>query len=170
MFAVIIFILLVCFCVTLQIARQQYLNYTLKYDLKDIEKSYLSDDGCHMWVAEWRGKVVGMVGLIHNKSHELGVFELQRMYVVPHCRGMGIGKKMLMEVINHAKKHRIKMIVLTTSTTQVVAIQLYMKYGFKLVTGSSSAYESGRSDHRPDGEQILAILTNVIQLTLLISS
>ena len=71
-FAVIIFILLVCFyiIIILQIARQQYLNYTLKYDLKDIEKSYMSDDGCHMWVAEWRGKVVGMVGLIHNKSHD----------------------------------------------------------------------------------------------------
>ena len=73
-----------------------------------------------------------MVGLHRNENHEPGVFELQRMYVLPRYQSMGIGKRMLTELITHAKKHRMKMIVLTTSNTQVAAIQLYMKYGFKV--------------------------------------
>ncbi|KAL9961909.1 hypothetical protein ACROYT_G030945 [Oculina patagonica] len=110
-----------------------------EYGMKDIEKCYMSSEGSHMWVVECCSKVVRMVGLIQDKSHEPGVFELQRMYVVRHYRGMGIGKKMLIEVITHAKKHRIKVIVLRTSTTQVAAIQLYMKHGFEPVTAGSSS-------------------------------
>lgn len=169
-FVFIIFILFTFFYITLQIARCKYLSHAMKTDLRDIEKSYMSDEGCHMWVAELCGKVVGMVGLRPNENHEQGVFELQRMYVVPHCKRMGIGKRMLIEVITHAKNHRIKMIVLTTSTIQVPAIQLYMNYGFKLATHSSSVKESGRSIQRPDGVAILAILTDVIHLKLIISS
>ena len=169
-FVLIIFILLVFLYLILQISGRQYINYSMEYDLKDIEKWYMSDEGCHMWVAECCGEVIGMVGLIHNETHEPGAFELQRMYVVSHYRRMGIGRKMLMEVINHAKKQRIKMIVLTTSTTQVSAIQLYMKHGFKLVTDSSSTNVSGRSTHRPAGERLFAMLTNVICLKSSISS
>ena len=34
-----------------------------------------------MWVAEWNGKTVGMVGLIQNEDHKPGIAELQRMSV-----------------------------------------------------------------------------------------
>ena len=105
-----------------------------------------------MWVAGLSGKVVGMVGLHRNENHEPGVFELQRMYVLPRYQSMGIGKRMLTELITHTKKHRMKMIVLTTSNTQVAAIQLYMKYGFKV------ANESGKLIQRP---VILSIITDV---------
>ena len=128
----------------------------------------MSDEGCHMWVAELCGKVVGMVGLRHDESHEPGVFELQRMYVVPGYKRMGIGKQMLTEVITHAKKHRMKMIILTTSNIQVAAIQLYTKYGFKVVT--HSANESDRSIQSADGVAILAILTALTNFKLDISS
>ncbi|KAJ7370628.1 N-acetylaspartate synthetase [Desmophyllum pertusum] len=51
---------------------RKYTNTSLETDLKDIEKTYMSNDGSHMWVAEWNGKVVGMVGLLHNESHKPG--------------------------------------------------------------------------------------------------
>ncbi|XP_020602535.1 probable N-acetyltransferase camello isoform X2 [Orbicella faveolata] len=170
LFVFIILILLTFFYISLHVACYKYVKYTVRTDMRDIEKSYMSDEGCHMWVAELCGKVVGMVGLRHDENQEPGVFELQRMYVVPGYKRMGIGKRMLTEVITHAKKHRMKMIVLTTSNIQVPAIQLYMKYGFKDATHSSSANESGGSIQRPDGESILAILTAVTNFKLSISS
>ena len=105
----------------------------LEAEFKDLEKSYMSRKGCCMWVAEWNGKVVGMVGLMQKESHAPGVAVLQRMYLVPSCRRMGIGKKLLRELIAYAKKQGIEQIELTTTSPQVAAIGLYKKHGFKLV-------------------------------------
>ena len=111
----------------------KYINSCLTTDLKDIDKTYMSSDGSnHMWVAEWSGKVVGMVGLLHNENHKPGVAELQRMSVSPVCRRMGIARKLLDELLQHAKEQRFDKIVLTTTSAQTPAIRLYKKYGFKL--------------------------------------
>ena len=167
-FVVIILILLIFFYISLHVASNKYIQYVIRTDMRDIEKSYMSDEGCHMWVAELCGKVVGMVGLCRVENHEPGVFELQRMYVVPRYQRMGIGKQMLTDVITHAKKQKMTMVVLTTSNIQVAAIQLYTKYGFKVAT--HSANESVKSIQRPDGEALLAMLTDVTNFKLDISS
>jgi len=135
-YAVVVF----CFLAFVHIMRLQgfnWLNSVLKTEFKDIEKSYMSSEGCHMWVAEWSGEVVGMVGLMRKETHEPGVAELQRMYIVPSCRGKGIGKKLLNELTAHAKRQMIRKIVLATTSTQKPAIQLYKKHGIKLVTVSN---------------------------------
>ena len=111
----------------------KFINSCLASDLKDIDKTYMSTDECHMWVAEWGGNVVGMVGLVHNESHKPGVAELQRMSVSPVCRRMGIARKLLDELLQHAKKQGFEKIVLTTTSAQTPAIRLYKKYGFKLM-------------------------------------
>ena len=111
----------------------KFINSCLASDLKDIDKTYMSTDECHMWVAEWSGNVVGMVGLVHNESHKPGVAELQRMSVSPVCRRMGIARKLLDELLQHAKKQGFEKIVLTTTSAQTPAIRLYKKYGFKLM-------------------------------------
>ena len=111
----------------------KFINSCLATDLKDIDKTYMTNDGCHMWVAEWNGKVVGMVGLVHNDSHKPGVAELQRMSVSIACRRMGIAGKLLDELLKHAKDQQIEKLVLTTSSAHTPAIRLYKKYGFKLV-------------------------------------
>ena len=112
----------------------KFINSCLETDLESIEKSYMSNDGSHMWVAEWNGKVVGMVGLIHNDSHKPGVAELQRMSVSPGCRRMGIARKLLDELLKHARDQQFEKVELTTTSAQTPAIRLYKKYGFKLKT------------------------------------
>lgn len=65
---------------------RKFINHCLKTDLMDIDKIYMANKGCHMWVAEWNGKVVGMVGLVQNENHKAGTSELQRMYVSRTCQ------------------------------------------------------------------------------------
>ena len=131
-----VFVVMACMvlafiCIYLQLTGWLYINHTLKSgDLKDIEESYMSIQQSHLWVAELNGRVVGMVGLIHEENFEQGVYELKRMYVVPSCRGMGIAKNLINELISHAKTNRIKLVFLKTTSTLVPAIQLYMKNGF----------------------------------------
>lgn len=124
-------ILLALLYVNVYIECWKFINDCLKTDLLDIDKLYMSNKGSHMWVAQWNGKVVGMVGLIHNESHKPGVAELQRMSVSTTCRKMGIARKLLDQVIKHARDERLEKIVLTTTSAQGPAIGLYKKYGFK---------------------------------------
>ena len=109
-----------------------FITYCLKTDLLDIHKSYMSGDGCHMWVAEWQDKVVGMVGLIVDGTQKPGVAELQRMSVSTTCRKMGVGRKLLEQLLRHAEQQGLTKIVLSTTSAQAPAIGLYKKYGFKL--------------------------------------
>lgn len=126
-------ILLALLYVNVYIECWKFINDCLKTDLLDIDKLYMSNKGSHMWVAQWNGKVVGMVGLIHNESHKPGVAELQRMSVSTTCRKMGIARKLLDQVIKHARDERLEKIILTTTSAQGPAIGLYKKYGFKLM-------------------------------------
>lgn len=145
-FVLIIFTLLAFICTNLQLSSWRYINDAMMSgDLKDIEKSYMSYEHSHMWVAEWNDRVVGMVGFIHKEDHEQGVYELKRMYVVPTFRRMGIAKSLVNELITHAKKCGIKKVILKTGSTLVPAIQLYMKSGFKFVTSTMD----GRSTDTP---------------------
>ena len=131
-----VFVVMACMvlafiCIYLQLTGWLYINHTLNLgDLKDIEESYMSIQQSHLWVAELNGRVVGMVGLIHEENFEQGVYELKRMYVVPSCRGMGIANNLINELISHAKTNRIKLVFLKTTSTLVPAIQLYMRNGF----------------------------------------
>ena len=111
-----------------------FIDSCLATDLKDIDRCYMSSENCRMWVAEWNGKVVGMVGLIYKESHKPEVAELQRMSVSPACRRMGIAKKLLDELMKFAKDQQLQKLVLTTTSAQTPAIRLYKKYGFKLRT------------------------------------
>ena len=126
-------VLLALLYVDIYIECWKFINNCLKTDLLDIDKSYMSNKGSHMWVAEWNGKVVGMVGLIHHENHNPGVAELQRMSVSTTCRKMGIARKLLNELLKHAREERLGKIILTTTSAQGPAIGLYKKYGFKLM-------------------------------------
>lgn len=124
-------ILLALLYVDVYIECWKFINDCLKTDLLDIDKSYMSNKASHMWVADWSGKIVGMVGLIHNETHKPGVAELQRMSVSTTCRKMGIARKLLDQLIEHAREEGLEKIVLTTTSAQGPAIGLYKKYGFK---------------------------------------
>lgn len=124
-------VLLALLYVDVYIECWKFINDCLKTDLLDIDKSYMSNKGSHMWVAEWNGKIVGMVGVIHNETHKPGVAELQRMSVSTTCRKMGIARKLLDQLIKHAREEGLEKIVLKTTSAQGPAIGLYKKYGFK---------------------------------------
>ena len=105
-------------------------------DYKSWQKSRLNtkfslSDGGQIWVAELNSKVVGMVRL--TPKPDPGVSELQMLYVVPHCRKIGIGKKLLTELTAYAKRKEMEKIMLNTTSTMTSAIRLYEKQGFEVV-------------------------------------
>ena len=64
------------------------------------------------------------------------VCELKKMYFVPEIRGQGIGKKMLLSLIEEAKRLQFKTIYLETVTRMTAANGLYRSVGFQSLTSS----------------------------------
>ncbi|XP_066430686.1 probable N-acetyltransferase CML1 [Eleutherodactylus coqui] len=100
-------------------------------DLKDIRKSYLQREGHCFWVVESDGEVVGMVAAIPIITPHEKNLELKRMYISSQHRGKGIGKLLCRTVIDFARKSGCNAVVLSTTSIQATAIQLYLKMGFK---------------------------------------
>ncbi|WP_394824580.1 GNAT family N-acetyltransferase [Pendulispora albinea] len=59
--------------------------------------------------------------------------ELKRMYVVPRWRGLGISKRVLRALEEHAASLHVKRMVLETGTRQSEALALYARNGYRRI-------------------------------------
>lgn len=57
--------------------------------------------------------------------------EMKRLYVLPHGRGLGLGKALVDAVVNEAKQKKYTLMRLDTLPTMVQAISLYESVGFE---------------------------------------
>jgi GNAT superfamily N-acetyltransferase len=59
--------------------------------------------------------------------------ELKRMYVVPHARGLGLGRCLLVELEEHARRLGYRGLVLETGDRQPEALGLYRSEGYEQI-------------------------------------
>ena len=96
-------------------------------DLQDIAASYGERGGSFRVVTSAEGRIVGCGGLYAIDEREA---EIRRMYLLPEARGVGIGRRLLEELIGDAKERRFERVVLETASVLKEAISLYRKRGF----------------------------------------
>ncbi|KAM4804106.1 N-acetyltransferase 8F1-like [Urocitellus parryii] len=118
------------------LARQpwrQYIVKCLQTDLADITKSYLRDPGSCFWVAESGGQVAGIVGALPVEDAPPGRKQLQLFHlsVSLEHRGEGLGKALVMTVLQFARAQGYSEVVLDTSGIQQAALTLYLRMGFE---------------------------------------
>lgn len=82
------------------------------------------------WIAEKDGEIVGSVFLV-KKSDTLA--KLRLLYVEPKARGLGIGKRLTEECVNHARRLGYKEMTLWTNSVLLAARDIYKNLGFQLV-------------------------------------
>jgi len=78
-------------------------------------------------VARLRGRPVGCGAL---KFHPAAPAELKRMWVAPEARGIGLGRRILAELEQHARAAGVQILHLETNESLVEAIALYRRSGF----------------------------------------
>jgi len=89
------------------------------------------DPNCEKcWVAEMDDKIVGSVFLVRDDETTA---KLRLLYVEAHARGLGLGKKLVQECVNHAREVGYKRLVLWTNSVLVSARRIYEAEGFKLI-------------------------------------
>jgi DNA-binding MarR family transcriptional regulator/GNAT superfamily N-acetyltransferase len=81
-------------------------------------------------VAHLREEPVGC-GALRFYDHAIG--EIKRMWVAPRVRGLGLGRRLLLELEHEAREARVEVLRLETNRTLVEAIQMYRDSGYQEV-------------------------------------
>ncbi|MGI9551866.1 MAG: GNAT family N-acetyltransferase [Aurantibacter sp.] len=105
---------------------KQFGDEKLKSDLKDKNVDY--------YLIQAKGKPVGFIKVNNNSITNLsfeGGAELEKMYVLPKYKGLGIGKKALNEIMKITQKRGKKILFLDVLDTNKNAIAFYENLGFK---------------------------------------
>lgn len=81
-------------------------------------------------IARLREKAIGCGAL---KFHAGAPTELKRMWVAPHARGLGLGRRLLLELERQAKAAGARVVRLETNRALKEAIELYRSGGYREV-------------------------------------
>lgn len=96
--------------------------------------SDLSDKNIEYYFITHKEQQVGFIKIKSNVSvnfHVENAIELEKIYVLPTCKGLGIGKLALNDVIKKMEERRKKNLFLCVIDTNINAIAFYEKMGFK---------------------------------------
>lgn len=96
-------------------------------DLERIPEMYSAPDSTFL-VAEEEDRIVGTCG-VKAESPQTAI--LRRFFVVPACRGRGVGAALLRQALEFCRMRGFRDVVIRTSTRMETAIRLCRAHGFK---------------------------------------
>jgi putative acetyltransferase len=96
-------------------------------DLNDIETNYHQNNGVFHVIENPDGEIIGTGGITRDSPTSC---ELRKMYLAKSNRGLGLGKKMLQQLLFDARKLGYKQVTLETASVLENAIALYQGAGF----------------------------------------
>jgi putative acetyltransferase len=102
-------------------------------DVLQVEKFYL-DTGGEFWVIEHENQIVGTGAYYPIQRGEKAV-EIRKMYLLPHVRGLGLGKYLLQQLELSIVKHGFKQIWIETASVLKEAVILYENNAYIPATG-----------------------------------
>ncbi len=109
---------------------------------KELFKKELINENARYLVAKLGGKIVGYVGiwLILDEGH------ITNVAVHNDYRGQKIGDKLVQALVNLCKENNINSMTLEVRVSNIVAQNLYKKYGFKLAGIRKEYYSDNKED------------------------
>ncbi|MGL5346704.1 MAG: ribosomal protein S18-alanine N-acetyltransferase [Peptostreptococcaceae bacterium] len=112
------------------------------YWSKDSFTKELKNDVARYLVAKIDNKVVGYVGIwfVVDEGH------ITNVAVHSDYRGLKIGDKLIKELVDLCKKNNIVSMTLEVRVSNIVAQNLYKKYGFKLAGIRKEYYSDNKED------------------------
>jgi len=102
------------------------------------------DPSCERsWIAEVDGRRAGSIVLTR---HSRTIARLRLLFVEPDARGLGVGRRLVMECVDHARHVGYRKMTLSTVSGLGAALRLYEEAGFRLT--EEVARHAWGHDHR----------------------
>jgi ribosomal protein S18 acetylase RimI-like enzyme len=117
------------------VARERiYIEMIEAFPLEDtrdfIKKTTINDWPIYFAIDTAKDEVVGWCDIVPPSNPRLAHRGSLGMGLVPKARGQGLGKLLLHEALEHARRRGFEKVELLVYTTNVSAIGLYRKFGF----------------------------------------
>ncbi|OKH27684.1 GNAT family N-acetyltransferase [Chroogloeocystis siderophila] len=106
-------------------------------DVVDVENYYLTTKG-EFWVIQQDDRLVGTGGYYPVMRGEQAV-EIRKMYLLPHVRGLGLGKYLLQQLEKAIAARGFRQIWIETASVLTTAVKLYESYGYQPASGVETA-------------------------------
>jgi putative acetyltransferase len=90
--------------------------------------------GSIYWIAEENEKIIGGCGIYATPGLPEGCAELVKLYLLPECRGKGIGKLLMEKTFESAKAFGYRQLYLESMPELSKAIGIYEKAGFSFIS------------------------------------
>lgn len=100
-------------------------------DLSDVDHHYNNRQGLFVVIEDANAQLLGTAGIYDMGSR---VCELRKMYFSPALRGLGIGKRLVVVLMQWAKSQGFERMTLETATVLKEAVALYQHLGFEPYT------------------------------------
>jgi len=110
------------------------------YKALDDPKSYILNNGGHIFVALYKNEPVGVCALLKMDDPQFD-YELAKMAVSPKAQGKNIGGLLGQAIIDRARSLGASTLYLESNTILKPAINLYHKLGFTKTVGHATPYE-----------------------------
>ncbi|MGF1522406.1 MAG: GNAT family N-acetyltransferase [Leptolyngbyaceae cyanobacterium] len=101
-------------------------------ELDRLSEAYAGQDAVY-YVVTVQEAIVGGAGIAPFPCELSGLCELQKMYLLPANRGMGLGQALIDKLLQLSKTLGYRGCYLETFHTMEGAIHLYKKFGFELL-------------------------------------
>jgi len=79
-----------------------------------------------------------------------GIMDLCGIYVIPEKRRMGIGNKTMLYLIHYCHEYKISTIMIEVRPSNIAALNLYKRYGFKKIATRINYYPKTENAPRED--------------------
>ena len=103
-------------------------------EVDDMYSNYRDKRSCY-YVIALDDTVVGCGGIAPLNGGGKVTCELRKMFFLPQTRGLGLGRRLLIKLLNEARKRGYKKCYLETLDRMWQANELYKKNGFELLDG-----------------------------------
>jgi ribosomal protein S18 acetylase RimI-like enzyme len=100
----------------------------LDHDIAHWESEYSGTAGALLVVEDPAGEIVGTAGV---RTLEPGVGEIKRMWIQPRCHGLGLGRRLMVACLDHARLLGFRLVRLDTERKMTAALGLYRSCGFR---------------------------------------
>lgn len=122
---------------------QAFLNVDMCFqgfseELTGLPGKYASPGGGILLARDGTGQVAGVVAL-RPLPGKPDICEMKRLWVRPHWRGQGLGKRLAVAVMDMARQKGYRSVVLDTLETLTEAVLLYRALGF---VGTAPYYDN----------------------------